>query len=106
VLQVQSEGDKGPILMSPLEDVLGYAKHLSPLLSLLMDAFSSLHHTLRSLPPRSLCGFTSHRVHWTWLGLMPPVMDLLMRPRCSHEGFFPFFPKFFTFALKMRKVMF
>jgi len=34
--------------------------------------FPSLHHTLLTLlPPRSLCDFTSHRVHWTWLGLMP-----------------------------------
>jgi len=40
--------------------------------SLLMDEFPSLHYTLLTLlPPRSPCVFTSHRVHWTWLGLMP-----------------------------------
>jgi len=31
------------------KDILGYNEHLSPLLSLLMDEFTSLHHTL-------LCG--------------------------------------------------
>uniref|UniRef100_A0A8C2WG48 C-type lectin domain-containing protein n=1 Tax=Cyclopterus lumpus TaxID=8103 RepID=A0A8C2WG48_CYCLU len=37
-------------------------EHLSPLLSLLMDEFTSLHCTLLTLlPPRSLCDFTSHR---------------------------------------------
>jgi len=47
---------------------------ISPLLSLFMDEFTSLHHTLLTLlPPWSLCDFTSHRVHWTWLGLMPPA---------------------------------
>jgi len=34
--------------------------------------FSSLHCTLLTLLSlRSPCDFTSHRVHWTWLGLMP-----------------------------------
>jgi len=52
--------------------VLGYTEHLSPLLYLLMDECSSLHCTLLTLlPPQSPCDFTSHRVHWTWLGLMP-----------------------------------
>ncbi|TNN37481.1 hypothetical protein EYF80_052356 [Liparis tanakae] len=42
--------------------VLGYTEHLSPLLSLLMDEFKSLHHTLLTLlPPQSLCDFPSHR---------------------------------------------
>jgi len=54
-----------------LGDILGYTEHLSPLLSLLMDELSSLHRTLLTLlPPRSPCDFTSHRVLWTWLGLM------------------------------------
>jgi len=39
-----------------------------------MDDFTSLHHTL--LTPRSLCDFTSHRVNWTWLSLMPPATAL------------------------------
>jgi len=35
---------------------LGYTEHLPPLLSLLMDEFTSLHHTLLTLlPPWSLC---------------------------------------------------
>jgi len=52
--------------------MLGYTEHLSPPLSLLMDEFSSLHCTLLTLlPPRGPCDFTSHRVHRTWLGLMP-----------------------------------
>jgi len=39
-----------------------------------MDELSSLHHTLLTLlPPRSLSDFTSHWVHRTWLGLMPPA---------------------------------
>jgi len=50
--------------------VLGYTEHLSPLLSLLLDEFTSLHHTLLTLlPPWSLCDITSHRVRWTWPGL-------------------------------------
>jgi len=56
-----------------LGDVLGYTELLSPLLSLLMDEFTSLHCTLLTLlPPRSLLDFMSHRVLWTWLCLMPP----------------------------------
>jgi len=45
-----------------------------------MDEFTSRHCTLLTLlSPESLCDFTSHRVHWPWLGLMPPAMALLMR---------------------------
>jgi len=45
----------------------------------LMDEFSSLHCTLLTLLPlRSPCDFTSHRVHRTWLGLMP--WPLTLRP--------------------------
>jgi len=59
-------------------DILGYTEHLSPLLYLLMDEFTSLHHTiLILLPLQSLCDFTSQRVHWTWLGLRHPTMALL-----------------------------
>jgi len=48
-------------------DVLGYTEHLSPLLSLRMDEFISLHHTLLTLlPPWSLYDLTSH----TWLCLV------------------------------------
>jgi len=67
-------------LLSLVMNVLGYTEHLSPPLSLLMDALSSLHHTLLTLlPPQSLGDFKSHRVHWTWLYLKPPVLALLMR---------------------------
>jgi len=70
-------------LVPPLEmlpgDALGYTEHLSPLLSLLMDEFTSLHHTLLTLlPPRSLCDSTSQRVLLTWLGLMPPAPPPLL----------------------------
>jgi len=53
-----------------LEDVLGYTEHLYPLLSLLIDEFSSLHCTLLTLlPPRGLCD--SHLIGsigpgWVW----------------------------------------
>jgi len=60
-----------------LVDVLGYNQHLSPLLSLFMDEFTSLHHTLLTLlPPRSLCDSRSHRV--SCLVSWSPIMALLI----------------------------
>jgi len=46
-----------------------------------MDEFTSLYHTLVTLLPlRSLCDFPSQRVHWTWLGRMPPDPPPLSMP--------------------------
>jgi len=64
-------GTKQVLLRCCHQDVLGYTEHLS-FLSLLMNEFISLmsHRALLTLlPPRSLCDFTSRRVHRTWLGL-------------------------------------
>jgi len=41
--------------------------------------YISPSHITNSASSRGLCDFMSHRVHWTWLGLMPPIMALLMR---------------------------
>jgi len=52
-----------------------------------MDECTSLPHTLLTLlPPQSLCDSTSHKVYWTWLGLMPPARwaGLLSWPCFAH----------------------